>query len=255
MSGQDNTPAGDYDLVVVGSGAAGMAAALTAKIGGLDVAIFEKDSHFGGSTAVSGGAIWIPNNPLMRAAGMEEDTEAVYTYLQSEIGNLMDADLVRRFLEAGPEMVSFFQDNTALQFEHRAVSPDYHPDRPGASMGGRVLDAQTFDGRRLGKEFDRLKPPIDDFTLFGGMMLNRFDIGHFMNMTRKPASALHAIRLMLRHGRDRLRYSRGTRLTLGQAVAGRLALSVLERDIPIFTDQALTALLTDDAGRVIGIQD
>lgn len=254
MSGQENTPAAAYDLVVVGSGAAGMAAALTAKIGGLDVAIVEKDSHFGGSTAVSGGAIWIPNNPLMRAAGMEEDAEAAFTYLQGEVGNLMDTDLVRRFLKAGPEMVSFFQDNTALQFEHRAVSPDYHPDRPGASMGGRVLDAQTFDGRRLGKEFDRLKPPIGDFTLFGGMMLNRFDIGHFMNMTRKPGSALHALRLLLRHGRDRLRHSRGTRLTLGQAVAGRLALSVLERDIPIFTGQALTALLTDGAGRVTGIE-
>lgn len=246
-------PADTYDLIVVGSGAAGMAAALTAKIGGLDVAIFEKDSHFGGSTAVSGGAIWVPNNPLMREAGAEDDAEAAFEYLSGEVGNLMEPDLVHAFIDAGPKMVDFFRRNTALQFEYRPYSPDYHPDRPGAAMGGRVLDAQTFDGRKLGDEFERLKPPIVDFTLFGGMMLNRFDIGHFMNMTRKPASALHAARLMARHARDRLGHKRGTRLTLGQAVAGRLALSALERDIPIFTSMALERLLTEGA-RVTGIE-
>lgn len=120
-------------------------------------------------------------------------------------------------------------------------------------MGGRVLDAKTFDGRKLGKEFARLKPPIADFTLFGGMMLNRFDIGHFMNMTRKPASAWHATKLLARQARDRLSYSRGTRLTLGQAVAGRLALSALQRGVPIFTDMALERLLTD-GDSVTGIE-
>lgn len=246
-------PANVYDLIVVGSGAAGMAAALTAKIGGLDVAIFEKDSCFGGSTAVSGGAIWIPNNPLMRAAGMEDDADAAFEYLSGEVGNLIDIDLVRAFIESGPEMVNFFQQNSELQFEYRAFSPDYHPDRPGAAMGGRVLDAKTFDGRKLGKEFSRLKPPIADFTLFGGMMLNRFDIGHFMNMTRKPASAWHAAQLLVRHARDRVSHSRGTRLTLGQAVAGRLALSAFKRGIPIFTGMALERLVTD-GDKVTGIE-
>jgi len=246
-------PAQIYDLIVVGSGAAGMAAALTAKIGGMDVAVFEKDSFFGGSTAVSGGAIWVPNNPLMRAAGMEDDSEAAFEYLSGEIGNLIDTDLVHAFIDTGPEMVSFFQDNTELKFEYRAFSPDYHPDRPGAAMGGRVLDAETFDGRRLGAEFARLKPPINDFTLFGGMMLNRFDIGHFMNMTRKPASALHAAGLLARQARDRLSHPRGTRLTLGQAVAGRMALSALQRGIPIFTNMALEKLLTE-GDTVTGIE-
>ncbi|MCV2894307.1 FAD-dependent oxidoreductase [Lentibacter sp. XHP0401] len=246
-------PADTYDLIVVGSGAAGMAAALTASIGGLSVAIFEKDKQFGGSTAVSGGAIWVPNNPLMRAAGMDDDAEAAMQYLSGEIGNLIDRDLVQAFIDSGPEMVNFFQTNTELQFEYRAYSPDYHPDTPGASLGGRVLDAMTFDGRRLGAEFTRLKNPIDDFTLFGGMMLNRFDIGHFMNMTHKPASALHAAKLLARHARDRLSHKRGTRLTLGQAVAGRMVLSVLNRNIPIFTDMALDKLLTQE-GAVTGIQ-
>tara|TARA_R110002020_G_scaffold113518_52_gene261287 strand:+ start:1452 stop:3149 length:1698 start_codon:yes stop_codon:yes gene_type:complete len=244
-------PASAYDLIVFGSGAAGMAAALTAHHAGLSVAIFEKDTHFGGSTAVSGGAIWIPDNPKMRDAGMEDSREDALRYIAGETGNLLNVDLVKAFLEAGPEMVSFMEANTDLQFEHRAYSPDYHSDQPGAAMGGRVLDALTFDGNELGPEFKRLKRPIPEFTVFGGMMLNRFDIGHFMKMTRSPASALHAARLLARHLRDRLSHDRGTRLVLGQAIAGRMAASTLKAGIPIFTDCPLERLVTD-GDRVVG---
>nr|WP_267957746.1 FAD-dependent oxidoreductase [Halomonas zhangzhouensis] len=237
-------------MVVIGSGAAGMTAALAAHCGGMKVAIFEKDSHFGGSTAVSGGAIWIPDNPKMRAAGMNDNRDEAYDYIANETGELLKPGMVRAFLEAGPEMVGFMEEKTHLKFEHRAFSPDYHSDRPGAALGGRVLDAKTFDGRLLKNKFTLLKPPISDFTLFGGMMLNRFDIGHFMNMTRRPASAWHAFKLFVRYARDRLFYSRGTRLVLGQAVAGRLAYSAIEKDIPIFTEVALASLKVEDGGVV-----
>lgn len=251
MSKYMDSPDSEYDLVVIGSGAAGMTAALTAHCGGMKVAIFEKDSHFGGSTAVSGGAIWIPDNPKMRAAGMSDNRDEAYDYIANEAGDLLNPGVVRAFLEAGPKMVSFMEEQTHLKFEHRAFSPDYHSDRPGAALGGRVLDAQTFDGRLLKSQFKRLKPPINDFTIFGGMMLNRFDIGHFMNMTRRPASAWHAFKLIIRHFRDRLLYPRGTRLVLGQAIAGRLAYSAIENNIPIFTEEALAALKVED-GRVVG---
>ena len=167
---------------------------------------------------------------------MEDSREDALRYIAGETGNLLNVDLVKAFLEAGPEMVSFMEANTDLQFEHRAYSPDYHSDQPGAAMGGRVLDALTFDGNELGPEFKRLKRPIPEFTVFGGMMLNRFDIGHFMKMTRSPASALHAARLLARHLRDRLSHDRGTRLVLGQAIAGRMAASTLKAGIPIFSD-------------------
>jgi len=246
--GNEAVPAESYDLLVVGSGAAGMAAAITAKLGGLDVCILEKSEFYGGSTAVSGGAIWIPDNPKMRAAGMQDSREAALDYIRAETGNRMDVALVEAFLENGPKMVSFFEANTALQFDHRAYSPDYHPDKPGAAMGGRVIDAKDYDGRRLGKHFDRLRPPIGDFTVFGGMMLNRFDIGHFMKMTRSLGSALHAARLLARHARDRLGHRRGTRLVLGQAVAGRLAETVFALDIPLFLNCGLLRLITEGAG-------
>ncbi|MDQ0314570.1 FAD-dependent oxidoreductase [Amorphus orientalis] len=251
MTAPSPEPASSYDLVVFGSGAAGMAAALTAHHAGLTVAIFEKDTHFGGSTAISGGAIWIPDNPKMREAGMEDSREDALRYIAHEAGNRLKPDLVRAFLEAGPEMVTFMEANTELQFEHRAYSPDYHSDSPGAAMGGRVLDAKTYDGRELSAEFKRLKQPIKEFTVFGGMMLNRFDIGHFMKMTRSRASAVHAARLLARHLKDRTRYDRGARLVLGQAVAGRLAASVIRAGIPIFTEAALARLQVTD-GRVTG---
>lgn len=251
MTSSANQPASTYDLIVFGSGAAGMAAALTAQHAGLSVAIFEKDSHFGGSTAVSGGAIWIPDNPKMREAGMTDSRDDALRYIAGETGNLLNADLVNAFLDAGPEMVTFMEANTELQFEHRAFSPDYHSDQPGAALGGRVLDALTFDGDELGPEFARLKRPIPEFTVFGGMMLNRFDIGHFMKMTRSPKSAVHAARLLARHLKDRLSHDRGTRLVLGQAIAGRMAASTIRAGIPIFTSSPLERLVTED-GRVVG---
>ncbi|MCR4268845.1 FAD-dependent oxidoreductase [Nitratireductor sp. ZSWI3] len=249
MTNGNDLPAERYDLVVVGSGAAGMAAAITAKLAGLDVVILEKSSHYGGSTAVSGGAIWIPDNPKMREAGMTDSTEDAFAYISSETGNRMDADIVRAFLENGPKMVSFFEKNTALQFDHRAHSPDYHPDRPGAALGGRVLDAKDYDGHRLGRHLDDLRPPIDEFTVFGGMMLNRIDIGHFMKMTRSARSALHAGRLLARHAVDRLGHRRGTRLVLGQAVAGRLAETVFKLEIPLLLETGLVGLVRE--GKVV----
>ncbi len=253
MSFEDQAPGEAYDLVVVGSGAAGMAAAITARLHGLDVAVVEKEATYGGSTAVSGGAIWIPDNPKMRAAGINDSAEAALAYIAAEAGNRFDRALVEAFLRHGPEMVAFFEANTALQFDCRTYSPDYHPDVPGAALGGRVLDAQDYDGRRLGRHFARLRPPIKDFTILGGLMLNRIDIGHFLKMSRSLPSALHAGRLVLRHLRDRLAHPRGTRLVLGQAVAGRLAETLFGLGIPLFLETGLTGFVRE-GGRIAGIE-
>lgn len=240
------------DLLVVGSGAAGMAAALSAHKAGLSPVIIEAAKLWGGSTAVSGGAIWIPGNPIAVAAGLPDDRAEARRYIAAETGNRFDAARVDAFLDTGPEAVRFFQNETALRFVHRAYSPDYHPDVEGAALGGRVLDAEDYDARGLGVHYAEMRPPIADFTIFGGMMLNRFDIGHFLNMTRKPASALHAARLLARHAWDRATRGRTTRLVLGAAVAGRLGQSVFDRGIPLLTGTPLRELLTDGAGRVTG---
>lgn len=242
------------DLLVVGSGAAGMAAAISARHHGLNPVIIEKAEVFGGSTAVSGGAIWVPNNPIMRAAGMSDSAEAARTYIRGETGNLFNAELVDAFLDKGPEAIGFFHEKTALTLSHRAVSPDYHPDADGATEGGRALDAHDYDGRRLGANLYRMRPPIGDFTILGGMPLGRPDIYHFLRMARSPKSAAYATGKVLRYISDRLTWGRNTRLVMGAAVSGRLAETVFTLRIPLCTGHELIRLIKDPTGRVTGAE-
>src|SRR5690606_18699764 len=127
----------------------------------------------------------------------------------------------------------FFHEKTALQFSHRAVSPDYHPDADGATEGGRAIDALDYDGRALGKNLYRMRPPYADFTILGGMPLGRPDIFHFLRLTRSAKSLAYATKTVLRYFKDRATWGRNTRLVMGAAVSGRLAQSVFERDIPL----------------------
>ncbi|WP_172330352.1 FAD-binding protein [Mangrovicoccus sp. HB161399] len=242
------------ELLVVGTGAAGMAAALRAEACGLHPILVDKAPVWGGSTAVSGGAIWVPDNPLMRRAGMADDRAAARAYLQSEAGNLFNAELVDAFLSQGPEAIAFFNDETELTLSHRPVSPDYHSDRYGAAEGGRALDAHDFDGRKLGPMLARMKPPIEDFTILGGLTLGRPDIYHFLRMTRSAVSARYAAGRILRYGIDRLGHGRNTRLVMGAAVAARLASSAFARGIPMHLGQELVALERNASGRVTGAQ-
>ncbi|MDO5604166.1 MAG: FAD-dependent oxidoreductase [Paracoccus sp. (in: a-proteobacteria)] len=245
---------GQCDLLVVGSGAAGMTAAITAAGGGLKPLIIEKSAYFGGSTAVSGGAIWIPANPLMRQAGMQDDAGQARRYIAGQAGHNYRDDLVRAFLEEGPKAIAFLHENTALQFSCRVFSPDYHPDEDGAAQGGRVLDALDYDGRALGEHLRDLRPPIREFTILGGMQLNRPDIYHFLRMTRSIRSAAFAARSIARYAYDRLVLGRSGRLVLGAAIAGRLAQSVFDKNIPLLLQHDLLSLETDPSGRVIGAQ-
>lgn len=242
------------DLLIVGSGAAGMAAAISARHHGLNPVIIEKSDFFGGSTAVSGGAIWVPCNPIAAAAGMTDSREAARRYIQGETGNLFNAELVDAFLDKGPEAIGFFNDKTALKMSHRAVSPDYHSDAEGATEGGRALDALDYNGRKLGAELYRMRPPITDFTILGGMPLGRPDIFHFLRMSRSPKSAIYATKVIAKYAVDRLSWGRNTRLVMGAAVSGRLAETVFALNIPLCTGHELTALIRDDAGRVTGAE-
>jgi succinate dehydrogenase/fumarate reductase flavoprotein subunit len=129
----------ECDALVVGSGAGGLAAAVTARRLGLDVIVAEKEPLFGGTTALSGGWLWIPNHPMQRAIGVADSIEDASTYLLHEAGERYDPERVDAFLTNAPRMVEFFARETAVQFDASATFPDYHPDAPGARAGARNL--------------------------------------------------------------------------------------------------------------------
>lgn len=144
MGGQINV-----DVLVVGSGAAGLSAAVTAALGGASVLVAEKESVIGGTSAWSGGWLWIPRNPLAREEGIEEEPGSPLTYLRHEMdGEPADARLLA-YLQYGPEMIDFFRRRTAVQFLSGSKMPDFHAS-PGAALGGRSVTAQPFDGRSSG---------------------------------------------------------------------------------------------------------
>jgi succinate dehydrogenase/fumarate reductase flavoprotein subunit len=235
----------ECDVLVVGSGAAGMAAAITARHRGLDVLIAEKEPRFGGTTARSGGWLWIPGTSLARGWGIVEEPEAARTYLRHQAGNSFDAARVDAFLSAGPEAVDFFTTETAVRFDMPLVFPDYHAEAPGGVQGGRSMVTRPFDGRELGDGINALGAPLPELTIFGIMLGSGKDIVHFMRATRSFTSAIYVARRLGRHLLDVLRYGRGMTLTNGNALAGRLAKSALDLNIPMWLSSPVRELIMD----------
>lgn len=238
------------DVLVVGAGAGGMAAAFAAAAHGLDVCLVEKETVVGGSTALSGGVIWAPGNRIC-AGGREADpAETALTYLRAEAGNRLDETLARRFLAEAPRVLDFLVAQAGLRLVAPAY-PDYHPALPGWSGGGRAVRPAPFDGRRLGAELARLRRPLPSMTLLGGMMVSAEDIAPLSQATRSPRAAVAAARLLGRYAIDRLRHGRATRLTNGNALAGALLHALLARGVAPHTGVALQDVLIED-GRIRG---
>ena len=175
------------DLLVIGSGAGGLSAAVTAAWHELKVVVAEKEPALGGTTAWSGGWMWTPLNPLARRAGIIEDLEAPRTYLRHVLGNTFNEVKVDAFLEAAPRMVAFFETHTALQFEAGLKIPDTYGQVPGAGTGGRSVIAAPYDGRGLGDLIHRLRRPMRETTFMGMTIQAGPDLSAFMNVTRSPS--------------------------------------------------------------------
>ena len=239
------------DLLVIGSGAGGLSAAVTAAHLGLSVLVIEKEAQYGGTTAWSGGWMWVPRNPLAVAAGLVEDLSKPLSYLKHELGAQFDEPRVNAFLAAGPRMVAFFKSKTALQFIDGNAIPDFHGNTPDAALGGRSICAAPFDGRRLGKKRAQLKSPLPETTLWGMGIASGAELRHFLNALRKPASFWYVAKQVLTYGRDLLLHRRGMRLVNGHALVAALAASAFEAGVDIRTQSPARRLLTVQ-GRVTG---
>ncbi|HEX3378976.1 MAG TPA: FAD-dependent oxidoreductase [Paraburkholderia sp.] len=230
------------DVLVIGSGAGGLSAAITARKYGLDVVVIEKEEFFGGTTAFSGGVLWIPGNRHAKSNGVSDTREAALTYMRNETGAFFDAAAVDAFLDTGPEMLDFFERETTVKFVP-TLYPDYHPDVRGGVDIGRSVVAAPFDARALGKDITRLRAPLKTIT-FIGMMFNssNADLKHFFNATRSLRSALYVAKRLASHLKDLALYRRGVQITSGNALAARLAKSALDLGIPIHTNTAAREL-------------
>ncbi len=235
----DNT----CDLLVIGSGAGALSAAVTAAHLGLKVIVVEKDPQYGGTTAWSGGWMWVPRNPLAVEAGIVERIEKPLSYLRRELGEKFDESRARAFLNNGPRMVEFFRRYTALQFIDGNAIPDFHGHTPDAALGGRSICAAPFDARQLGARLHDLKPPLKETTLWGMGIASGAELRHFLNALHKPASFWYVTKLVLRHWRDLLVHRRGTRLVNGNALVGGLAKSAFDLGVQIRVNSPAVRLL------------
>jgi hypothetical protein len=242
-----------YDLIVLGSGCAGLSTASFAALRGLKPVVLESSAFVGGTSALSAGAIWIPGTDEGRAVNPDDSRAAVETYLRSVTGNVADADMQRRFLDLGPLAARALADDTHVKLRAFPYHPDYFSNLEGATVCGRVLQALAFDGRALNDALNLIRPPIPEFTLLGGMMVDRTDIGHLLNATRSWGSFRYAVDLVKRHLADKLRGRRSTRLVMGAALIGRLLASLISRNVPVFTNVETFALDQENA-RVSGIR-
>jgi succinate dehydrogenase/fumarate reductase flavoprotein subunit len=241
-----------YDVVVIGAGAAGMAAALFAAIENRKVLLVEHTEYVGGTSALSAASIWIPNSLHAPAVSQDDSPEKTATFLNGVVGNRSPAKLRDAFLRSGPQAVAVLEANSDVKLRPYATHPDYEQQFEGATLRGRALEPVPFDGRALGADLHRIRPPIPEFTLFGGMMVDRTDINHLLNLRRSLKSFVHASKILGRYGVDRLSGPRGSRLAMGNALIGRLLLSLKKRSVDILTQTSVRELIVN-GGKVEGV--
>jgi succinate dehydrogenase/fumarate reductase flavoprotein subunit len=242
----------EWDVIVIGSGASGLTAAVRAAHAHLKVLVLEKASHFGGTTAISGGGIWIPHSPQAIEAGIVDAPERVRQYVLEAIGKPARPELIDAYLATGPDMVRWLAANTQVEFLLSPETSDWYPEIPGASRFGRLLSPREYDGKKLRETFVQLRPAREEFNAPGGFMIDLFDLPYLANLPSLK-SLLHLGRLGLRFGFDKLRgYSRGTRLTMGNALVARLLRSALDAGVTLQREVTVEKL-TMHGGRVTGV--
>ena len=206
----------EFDVVVLGTGAAGLTAAITAHEGGAKVAVFEKADQVGGTTAWSGGQVWIPNNPHMGEVGVTDSRDKALTYIMSLSRDMLERRLVEAYVDAGPEMVELLEAKTPVQFYAVPGMPDYHPEFPGGSPeGGRTLECPIYPFDDLGEWAARVTP--SPYFTDPHITMSETPLGKAVPEPPSPEE----------HERRRVHNERGC----GQALAGRLLRACLDRDI------------------------
>ena len=244
-----------FDVVVLGAGAAGMAAAAVASTEGLDVCLLEKAEQVGGTTAWSGGMVWVPFSEAAQSESWFKDTAAdVETYLERVVSGSSEDPRMKRFLKVAPKAIDYLDRRTFVKFQPLLEYPDYYQGIIGSSISGRVLEPVPFGSFHLGRNLQRLRLPLPEFCLFSDMMIAREDLLHFQDAFRSVRSFGRVAKILVRYAYQKARWGRGTALVLGNALAARLYASVLESGVTVRTGERAQSLHQDPLGRVDGVQ-
>ncbi|MES2884035.1 MAG: FAD-dependent oxidoreductase [Pseudomonadota bacterium] len=243
----------DFDVIVVGSGAGGMTAALCAAGEGLSAVVLEKSEFYGGTSAVSGGGIWIPcNDDIAKNGGQDSFDEALgYVKLLTE-GEVPEARIAA-YLKHAPEMVRYLAKQFGVLFRSVKLYPDYYPDKPGGKNGHRSMEPVEFNAALLGDEFARQRPPFHGTQIMGRMAMNQVE-AHVLFTKGKGWIGL-ILRMMLSYWLDlawRFKTKRDRRMTLGQSLVGQLRHALLKKNVPLWLQSGMQSLV-EDGGRVVGV--
>jgi 3-oxosteroid 1-dehydrogenase len=236
-----------FDVVVVGSGAAGMTAALAVAHQGLSAVVLEKTGFFGGSTARSGGGIWAPGNEVLRKAGVRDSAEQARAYLAHVAGGV-PAERQHALLEHGPAMLAFVRAVTPVDFAWVPDYSDYYPEAPGGLAQGRSVEPVPLDGRALGPELEHLNPPY--LPAPDGVTVTQADYRWLSLGPRHPRAILASAKIFGRLARTRV--LRHHMLSMGQALAAGLRAGLMAKDVPVWLNTSMTGLRVED-GRVAGV--
>lgn len=252
VSAQDQSQTA-FDVIVVGSGAGAMTAAVTAADQGLSVLVVEKSDKFGGTSAISGGGIWIPDNHYFKRIGGRDSGELALTYLRAATGGRVDESRLRAYLEHAPKMIQYLETKSRVRYAVAHKYPDYYQHLPGALPGGRSLDPELFDTSLLGDELKNLRSPSPSTLLMGRIAWTARDA--HKAMAKERGWRFKIMGLMLRYQLD-LRWRRKSRMDrragLGSALVSSLRRSLMDRDVPLWLKTDFRELVLE-GGKVRGI--
>ena len=237
------------DVLVVGSGGGGMTAALAADASGLDTLVVEKADYFGGSTALSGGGIWVPGAPAQRREGYNPSPDDVFEYLRRITGGIVSDARLRQYIDAAPAMMEFLEKTSPwFEFVWKPGYADYYPELPGGSERGSTINVPAIDLRVLGDEEQSLLQPLA--LAPKGIWLGPKDLRLFYQVRQNWRGKAVLVKLLWRMFRARVF---GERMAaIGQSLAARLRLAMKDRGIPLWLDSPMTELITDADGTVTG---
>lgn len=238
-----------YDVVVVGSGAGAFSAALTAKAKGLSVVIVEKTDKYGGSSAISGGALWVPNSYILKEAGLKDSKEEVRLYLSETVGDRVNPVLLDTYIDRGPEMLDLFREKyPEMQFSWMPGYSDYYPEKPGGKPEGRTVEPLIFNLKKLG---DWLPMMRRGEMPTKGMVLSSYEFGKVNMFARTWIGKLTALKIGFRFIHSWLPTFKPA--SLGEALIGRMSLSYKNSGGEMLLSTPFTDYVTEN-NRVVGIK-